>query len=263
MRSFDRATVLGLVIGLAFIGGAVYFGPTRSAFFDLPSIAIVLGGTLATTLIRFPLPIIATTLPVVRQAFMEKLESPVALVQTLSKLADLVRRESLLALEKQKIEDRFLKRAVDLCLEGAAPDVIESTLRSELASVLERHERGQRIFRGMGQSAPAFGMIGTLIGLVQMLTLMDDPSKIGGSMAIAILTTFYGALLAYLVFNPIADKLGERSRQELKNNEIVLYGILSIMAGHHPRMVERRLHVMLEPVAVRKLTSVRPLRRAA
>ena len=259
----DRATILGILIGVLFIGGAVWLGPTRRAFLDLPSLAIVLGGTLATTLIRFPLSVLATTLPVVRQAFLERIIAPAELVRSLSKLAEIVRKDSLLAMERHPVSDHFLQRAVGLCLEGAPPDVIESTLRSEVASVIERHDRGQRIFRGMGQSAPAFGMIGTLIGLVQMLTLMDDPSKIGGSMAVAILTTFYGATLAYLVFNPIADKLAERSRQELLNKELVVFGILSIMAGHHPRMVERRLHVMLEPSVVRRLESRDRLRRAA
>lgn len=263
MTSIDRSTVLGFLIGVLFVGGAIYLGPTRAAFWDLPSVLIVFGGTAATTLVKFPAETLATTAAVVRQAFLDRMPSPSELVQTLSRLADLVRRDSLLAMEREKIQDPFLQRAVNLCLEGAAPDVIESTLRSETVMLVERHERGQRIFRGMGQSAPAFGMIGTLIGLVQMLTLMDDPSKIGGSMAVAILTTFYGAFFAYMVFNPIADKLSERSRQEQLNKEIVIQGILSIMAGHHPRMVERRLHVLLEPALARRLEVTMRGRRAA
>lgn len=243
----DRATIVGIVIGFLLVSAAIWLGPTRTAFWDVPSLLIVLGGTAATTLIKFPLRVVLSSMRVARNAFVEHGPSPTELVQAIVRLADVVRRDSLLAMERVPVSDRFLKRAVDICLDGVPPEMLESVLRSEVASVVERHERGHRLFRGMGQSAPAFGMIGTLIGLVQMLTQMDDPSKIGSSMAVAILTTFYGAFLAYMLFNPIADKLAERTRLELVNREIVVQGLLSILAGHHPRMVERRLFGLLEP----------------
>lgn len=256
---FDRSTIVGLIVGVAVIAWAIILGPTESAFVDLPSMMIVFGGTIATTLIKFPLRTVLSTFQVARHAFVEKIPPPVQLVQALSRLAEAVRRDSLLAMEKVPVQDPFLRRAIDLCMEGTAPEAIEGALRVEVAAVLERHERGQRIFKGMGQSAPAFGMIGTLIGLVQMLRNMDDPSKIGPSMAVAVLTTFYGAVTAYLIFNPIADKLLERSRAEMLNREIVIQGILGILSGHHPRMVERRLHGLLEPAALPGMT----VRRAA
>jgi chemotaxis protein MotA len=184
---------------------------------------------------------------VIKQAFLNRSGSPVELAHTLVRMADLVRRDSLLALEREPARDPFLRRGVELCVDGVDPGTIETVLRTESASISERHERGQRILRSMGSSAPSFGMIGTLIGLVQMLTRLDDPSKIGGAMALAMLTTLYGALLAYLIFLPLADKLAERSRQELLNREIVVHGLMGILSGYHPRVVEGRLLGLLEP----------------
>jgi chemotaxis protein MotA len=243
----DRSTVLGIALGVLLIGGAVILGPAARSFWSFSSVLIVGGGVIATTFIRFPAPVVLGSVRVIGRAFADRMESPVDLVHDLVRLAYTVRKESLLAMEREVVRDRFLRRGVELCADGIDPATIESVLRSEGASILERHERGQRILRGMGNSSPAFGMIGTLIGLVQMLSMMDDPSKIGGSMAVAMLTTFYGALLAYLVFLPLADKLGERARQEVINREIIIQGLVSILAGTHPRLVERRLLGLLDP----------------
>jgi len=259
----DRSTIVGILLGVALIGVAIVLGPTPLSFLDAPSALIVLGGTIATTLIKFPASTCLSALKVARHAFVTQPASPTLLVRSIGQLAEAVRRDSLLALERAKVTDPFLKRATDLCLDGVAPDLLESMLRCEVGQSLERHDRGQRIFRGMGASAPAFGMIGTLIGLVQMLTQMDDPSKIGGSMATAILTTFYGAVLSYMLFNPIADKLSERSREELLAREIVIQGILSILAGHHPRMLERRLLGLLDPTTRQAGAALMARRRAA
>lgn len=243
----DRSTVLGIGLGLLLIGGAVLMGPSAAVFWNFPSVLIVGGGIIATTFIRFPAPVVLGSARVISQAFLDRVVSPVDLVRDVVRLAYTVRKDSLLAMEREIVQDRFLRRGVDLCVDGIDPAIIESVLRSEGVSILERHERGQRILRGMGNSAPAFGMIGTLIGLVQMLTMMDDPSKIGGSMAVAMLTTFYGAFLAYLIFLPLADKLAERAREEVVRREIVIQGLASILAGAHPRLVERRLLGLLEP----------------
>jgi chemotaxis protein MotA len=243
----DRSTVLGITLGVLLIGGAVFVGPSAATFWNLPSVLIVGGGVIATTFIRFPAPVVLGSARVIGRAFTDRMQSPVDLVHDLVRLSYTVRKDSLLAMEREVVRDRFLRRGTELCVDGIDPAIIESVLRSEGASILERHERGQRILRGMGNSSPAFGMIGTLIGLVQMLSMMDDPSKIGGSMAVAMLTTFYGALLAYLVFLPLADKLGERARQEVINREIIIQGLVSILAGTHPRLVERRLLGLLDP----------------
>jgi chemotaxis protein MotA len=243
----DRSTVLGIVLGLLLIGGAVLMGPSSAIFWNFPSVLIVGGGIIATTFIRFPAPVVLGSARVISQAFLDRVVSPVDLVRDVVRLAYAVRKDSLLSMEREIVHDRFLRRGVELCVDGIDPVIVESVLRSEGASILERHERGQRILRGMGNSAPAFGMIGTLIGLVQMLTMMEDPSKIGGSMAVAMLTTFYGAFLAYLIFLPLADKLAERAREEVVRREIVIQGLASILAGAHPRLVERRLLGLLEP----------------
>lgn len=241
----DRGTIVGLVLGVAFVTLAIVLGHSPLAFWNLPSFLIVIGGTFATTLMKFPLTNFFGMFDVLRQAFLSRAESPEDLVPVIGALAKDVRKESLLAMEKTRVLDPFLRRAVSLAVDGTEPAVIESMLRAEAAAEAERHERGERIFRSMGQAAPAFGMIGTLIGLVQMLSEMDDPSKIGGAMAVAILTTFYGAFLSYVVFLPIADKLAERNRAEMMSREIATQGLLAILAGHHPRLVERRLYGLL------------------
>jgi chemotaxis protein MotA len=254
----DRSTVIGIILGLVLIGGAVAMGPSTAIFWNFPSFLIVGGGIMATTFIRFPASVVLGSARVISQAFVDRLISPVDLVRDIVRLAYAVRKDSLLAMEKEIVRDRFLRHGVELCVDGIDPAVVESALRAEGASILDRHERGQRILRGMGASAPAFGMIGTLIGLVQMLTMMDDPSKIGGSMAVAMLTTFYGAFLAYLIFLPLADKLAERAREELVRREIVILGLSSILAGAHPRLVERRLLGLLEPELQPAARSRRP-----
>lgn len=241
----DRGTLVGLILGIAFVSAAIALGHSPLAFWNLPSLLIVVGGTFATTLMKFPVTNFLGTLDAVAQAFRARKERPEDLVPVLGALAKDVRRESLLAMEKSRVTDPFLRRAVALAVDGAEPSVIESILRAETAAEAERHERGERILRSMGHTAPAFGMIGTLIGLVQMLSEMDDPSQIGDAMAVAILTTFYGAFLAYVIFLPIADKLAERSRAELMSREIATQGVLSILAGHHPSLVERRLYGLL------------------
>lgn len=243
----DRSTVIGIGLGLLFIGGAVLLGPASHAFWSLQSMVIVLGGVIAATLIRFPAAVVLGSLRILRQAFLHPAHLPSDLARDMVRLSYVVRRDNLLSMERERVDDVFLRRGIELCVDGMEPATVEVVLRTEGAAILERHQRGQRMLRGMGASAPAFGMIGTLIGLVQMLTLMDDPSKIGASMAVAILTTFYGALLAYLVFLPLADKLSERARLEAVNREIVIQGLLGILAGYHPRLVERRLLSLLEP----------------
>jgi chemotaxis protein MotA len=245
------------------ISTAVFLGPTAAAFWNLPAVLIVVGGVLATTLIRFPAPVVLGIVRVIRQAFVDRLPSPVELVRQLVRLSALVREESLLVMEREPVEDHFLRRGIELCVDGVDPATVESLLRTEVATVVERHERGQRILRGMGASSPAFGMIGTLIGLVQMLNGLSDPTKIGRSMAVAMLTTFYGAFFAYLLFLPLADKLGERSRQEIINREIVIQGLMGILAGYHPRMVERRLLGLLEPGNAVPLRRISVRRRPA
>ncbi len=256
----ERSVAAGIVLGILIIGVAIFLGPSKAAFWNFPALLIIGGGIFASTLIRFPFRVIVETGQVTRSALAGQPASPLSLVYRLSDLALLVRRESLLAMEKAPVSDPFLRRGIELCVDGLDPATIDSVLRSEVATALESLDRGQRLLRTIGTSCPAFGMIGTLIGLVQMLTRIDDPSRIGGAMAVALLTTFYGAFLAYLLFLPLADRLAERGRREIVNREIVIQGLLAILAGHHPRLVERRLLGLIESAAGER---PRPRRRRA
>jgi len=243
----DLATIIGMVTGLLCVVSAVFMGPAPVAFLNIPSVLIVIGGTIAATFIRFPMGIVFSTMKVVRNAFVAKLSPISTLIEEIVGLAEKSRRDSLLSLESVPVSDSFLKKGVQLCVDGTEPEVVRSTLRTELEALIERHKRGQRIFRGMGASAPAFGMIGTLIGLVNMLVKMDDPSAIGPQMAVALLTTFYGALIANLVCIPVADKLAERSAVEMQSKEIVIQGIMGILAANHPGILRERLLSFIEP----------------
>ncbi|MBD3336460.1 MAG: hypothetical protein GF355_13185 [Candidatus Eisenbacteria bacterium] len=263
----DIATVVGIILGVILIGAAIAIGPSPVAFINVPSMLIVIGGTLAATLIRFPLPTVLATASVARNAFLHKSHTPDGLIKTIVSLAEKARRESFLALEDVQVDDPFLARGIQFCVDGTEPDVVASLMTTEMNQVVERHRRGQKIFKGLGAAAPAFGMIGTLIGLVQMLVQMDDPSKIGPAMAVAILTTFYGAFMANLFFLPMADKLSARSEEELLNRQIIIDGIQAILAGHHPRVIEAGLLGYMDPKsreeASRSDNSQRELSQAA
>jgi len=243
----DIATVVGIVLGFAFIITAMMLGSGLGAFFDITSVLIVLGGTVATTLIRFPLPTVAGIGKVIQNAFFDKVTRPEDMVKRIIELAELARRESVLALDNVDIDDPFLKKGIQLAGGGTDPPLIKAILNTELLAIQARHKTGQNIFAGMGDSAPAFGMIGTLVGLVQMLLAMDDPAAIGPSMAIALLTTMYGAIVANVVCIPIADKLKLRSEAEKVIKEITVAGIEGIMAGTHPRVIEEKLVTYLSP----------------
>jgi chemotaxis protein MotA len=237
----DLATVIGIVLGLVLIGGSIAIGPSPVAFINPAALLIVFGGTLAATLIRFPLSTVLATVNVTRNAFFTKVLDPSRLITTVVSLAERARRESFLALEGVDVEDPFLARGIQFCVDGTEPGTVASLMTTEMNRVVERHKRGQRILKGMGGSAPAFGMIGTLIGLVQMLVEMNDPSAIGPAMAVAILTTLYGAFLANLILLPLADKLSERTHEEMLNRQIVVHGVQAILSGQHPRVIEAGL----------------------
>ena len=168
-------------------------------------------------------------------------------ITRLVELATLMRKDGALALENEEIDDAFLAKGVRLAVDGLAPDEVHGALMSEMRSLKERHRQGHRIFRFMGSTAPAMGMVGTLIGLVQMLQTMDDPASIGPSMAVALLTTLYGAIFAFLVFIPIADKLECRTKDEARNMSVVIMGVDSLLKGENPRFMRDKLDSFLEP----------------
>jgi chemotaxis protein MotA len=243
----DLSTIIGLLLGTLLVVAAIATGQNPMLFLDGPAALIVLGGTLGVTFIRNPLERVFGTLGIVRKAFFTKLPQPDALIENIVDLARTARRESLLALEKEPIRDPVLASAVQLAVDGMEPGSIRVVLETEIAALVRRHRSGQELLDGIATSAPAFGLIGTLIGLAQMLSTLDDPAKVGPGMAIALMTTLYGALLANLVALPLADKLKHRSREEVTVRTIVMEGMLSIADGDHPAAVQQRLAAHLAP----------------
>jgi chemotaxis protein MotA len=181
------------------------------------------------------------------KAFFAKTSPPEAIIQELVSLSHIARKEGLLKLEKQPVDDPFLKKAIMYCVDGHEPEFIQEVLDKEIELTIERHGQGRGIFTAVGDAAPAFGMIGTLIGLVGMLGNMKDPNSIGPAMAVALLTTLYGAIMANLVALPIADKLKRRSQEEELNKRLVVEGVLGLQKGLNPRVLEELLSTFLPP----------------
>ena len=245
----DIATVVGIVAGFGLIVVSILMGGVPGIFVNIPSIIIVFGGTLASTLINYPLREVLGVLGPIRNAFFHEERDPADLIKKLVEFATIARKEGILALENHAGDagDEFLQKSIQLAIDGTAPELIKDILTTEVAFMEDRHASGQAILSAMGGAAPAFGMIGTLIGLVQMLATMDDPSTIGAGMAVAILTTLYGAILANVVFLPTAGKLKVRTASEMLICEITIEGILSIQSGDNPRVVEQKLKAFISP----------------
>jgi chemotaxis protein MotA len=249
----DIATIVGIVCAFALVFSAIMLGGDIILFFDVPSLMIVLGGTFGATLINYPLPDILRVLKVVRNAFFHRANTVRGLISSFVALAGIARREGILALENKlgDMKDEFMKKGIQLSVDGLEPNSIREILGTEIVSIQERHKLGSEIFTTLGTFAPALGMIGTLIGLVQMLKTMDDPSSIGPSMAIALLTTFYGAIMANLFCLPVAGKLKTRSNQEVMMKELMTEGIIAIAKGDNPRIIEQKLNAYL-PLELRE-----------
>ncbi len=245
----DIATLLGIVVCFGLMVTAMLLGGSIAAFIDVPSMMITIGGTLGATFTSYPLKDVLGVINVVKNTFLFKPQDPVAVIQQLVQFAQIARKEGILALENEieKIDDPFFKKAIQLAVDGTEPEVMRDILETEIAFVEERHKNGAAMMEFMATLAPAFGMIGTLIGLVQMLRTMNDPSTIGPAMAVALITTFYGAVMANVLFTPFANKLKVRSSEEILVKDIILAGILSIQAGDNPRILEQKLHAYIPP----------------
>ena len=247
----DITTFIGIVLGFVLVGGAIAMGTGAAGFLNFPAMLITMGGTVAATLIAFSLREIRSVIAVTRKAFFHRRDNIPGIIKTMLRFALKARREGILALESEMetVRDPFIVKSLQLAIDGTSPEIMEGVLRTEVRRIEERHALGQRLHRTMGLFAPAFGMIGTLIGLVKMLQSMNDPSTLGPGMAVALITTFYGALAANLVFLPIAAKLKMRSEQEVLVKEVIIAGILSIQSGDNPRIVEQKLQVYVSPRA--------------
>jgi len=247
----DIATIIGLVAGclLLLIGSADGNFSNLAGFFNVSSIFITVGGSFAAMMVNFPLAQFSKALKSIHWAFFTKDYSQQQIINTLVGYAEKARREGLLALEDEAASssDEFLKKGIQLVVDGTDPELVKSILEIEIGFLEHRHRENRSFFEAWGALSPSFGLIGTVIGLIQMLRNLDDPSSIGPAMAVALLTTLYGAVMAYLVFNPIAAKLGIRSEEEILIRQVMVEGILSVQAGENPRIVEEKLKSFLPP----------------
>ncbi len=246
----DIATIIGLVLGFGLILASIAMGGSGlGPFIDVPSGMIVFGGALAASLINFPLKSVIGAFGVVMKCFLFKLPNSMETIQQFKSFAEIVRKDGLLALEDKaaEINDDFMRRGVESLISGVSGDEITQTLETELTYIEQRHVSGKKIIDSCGAAAPAFGMIGTLIGLVQMLRALDDPSKIGGGMATALLTTLYGALVANVICIPLAGKLEARNQEETMVRELMIRGVVLLGEGATPRAVEEQLLTYLSP----------------
>ncbi len=246
----DIATAIGVIGALALIGVSIIVGGgSFAAFFDAPSVMVVFGGAIASALISFPLPNFLGMFGVALKVLFWKVDSINNIIKQLVSLAEVARKDGLLALESKvaEIENPFIVLGVQMAVDGTRPEVMEDILRTELDAVATRHRDGKALFDCMGRFAPAFGMIGTLMGLVIMLGDMSDPSKIGAGMAVALLTTLYGAIASNVFFLPFAEKLGYTNKQELLAMEIVVRGVMAIQAGENPRVIQQKLNTFVPP----------------
>ena len=243
----DIGTIIGLLMafGLIILG----MGSFVSAFVDFPSLLIVLGGTLGAIFVFFPMENLMGLGGVIRNVFFAKPAQSSTLIATIIDFAGRARREGILSLQNagNETDDTFFVKGINLVVDGIEESVIEEILTTEIDFLEDRHKKGADMLATMGALSPAFGMIGTLIGLVIMLQNLEDTSAIGPAMAIALITTFYGAVLANVVFIPFSGKLRQRSAQEMLLKRLTLEGVLAISSGNNPRVVEQKLNSYLAP----------------
>ena len=245
----DIGTIIGLLLGSGMLLWAIMGKGPLEPFMDGGSVMIVLGGAVSASLISFPLRNLLGMAKVVKNAFFAKKSDPGALITDMVNFAEIARRDGILSLENalKDIKDPFIVSGIQMAVDGTDPELIDQIMQSELEALEDRHADGKALFDNIGRFAPAFGMIGTLIGLVIMLGNMDDPSSIGPAMAVALLTTLYGAVIANLVALPIAEKLALRSRDEVMLKSIIIRGVMAIQSGDNPRIVEQKLKTFLPP----------------
>ena len=256
----DIATIIGLISATGLIVAAILQGGDLATFINIPGLLIVVGGTFAACFVKFSVKDVINSFQVVMKAFILKMEPADEVIEKMIYFARIAKKDGLIALEAAKKErlgsgkdkkggDEFTGKALDYLADGYDEQLIEDLLNKDIRVTAQRHTIGQNVFKGMGAAAPAFGMIGTLIGLVQMLANMSNPSSIGPAMAVALLTTLYGALIANVACLPLADKLVLRSQQEFETRHIILDAVIGINRGISPVVLEQSLSIYLAPKA--------------
>ncbi|WP_018691050.1 flagellar motor protein PomA [Algicola sagamiensis] len=234
----DIATLVGILGAIGFVLMAMVLGGELGMFVDVPSVLIVFCGSLFVVLSMYNMGQFFGAGKIAGKAFFFKIESPEELIEKSVELADAARKGGFLALEEAEISNGFMQKGVDMLVDGHDAEVVRATLQKDINQTTERHEMGIGIFKSLGDVAPAMGMIGTLIGLVAMLSNMDDPKAIGPAMAVALLTTLYGAFLANVIAIPVSNKLALRMAEEKLNQSLILDAILGIQDGQNPRVIE-------------------------
>ena len=247
----DIASVVGMLLACSLLVIAIAIAPGASfgAFIDYPSIMIVCGGSCAAILICFPLKSVLGIGKVIKNVFLNTQEDIAELIEQLVSLAETARRDGLLALEGrvEEITNSFIVLGIQMAVDGTRPEIIEDIMRTEMDAVATRHRSGKSILDQGGRFAPAFGMIGTLMGLIIMLGQLDDPEALGPGMAVALITTLYGAIMSNIFFLPSAEKLSFINKNELLSMEIVVRGIMGIQSGENPRVIEQKLMTFVPP----------------
>ena len=245
----DIATVIGLILGVIVVIGAVVLGGSPGMFIEPVSVVVVIIGTISAVFTSFPLRRILGLVPVLLKTLDDKTPDLNGLITQLVGFAEIARRDGILSLENhmEHMNDPFIVQGVQMAVDGTDPELIEQIMEADLENLMDRHATSKKILDAAGRFAPAFGMIGTLIGLVSMLGDMEDPSGIGAGMAVALLTTLYGAIMANVVFLPLADKLSLKSEEEVLVKSVIIRGVMSIQAGDNPRVVEQKLRTFLPP----------------
>lgn len=245
----DISTIAGIVIAFGLMLWAIMMGGPLSIFVDVPSLVLVFGGTLGTVFVHYPFGDVAGAIAVAKKTLLHKETSINSLIVQLMDFANKARKEGILSLQgmMDQITDEFLLKAMQMAVDGQEPDTLRRMLNTDISFTQERHSKGAAIFTSLAAYAPAMGMIGTLVGLVQMLQNMSDPSSIGPAMAVALLTTFYGAVVANVLCTPMAGKLKNRSASEVLLKTIIVEGMQSILAGENPRVMEQKLHSFIAP----------------
>ncbi len=245
----DLGTVFGLIGTWALILWAMMAGGGLGIFIDVPSLIMVVGGSMTVIFLCFPPAYVKNMTKTLKKGFVHKADPVQKLIQDMVSYAEIARRDGILSLENvtKDLDDEFIVNGIQMAVDGTDPELIEQIMNNDLENLIERHGVSKAVLDAVGKYAPAFGMIGTLVGLVIMLQNMDDPSKIGPGMAVALLTTMYGAIIANAFALPLADRLSRRSGEEVLLKTIIIKGVMAIQSGDNPRIVEQKLKTFLPP----------------
>ncbi|MCH8019198.1 motility protein A [candidate division KSB1 bacterium] len=254
----DKGTLIGISAGLGLVIVSMLMGGGVAAFIDIPSLLIVLGGTIAATLVNFPMEDVIGVMKVTQKVIKEEIMPSSKYIDQIVDISKKARTNGLLAIEEDlnNVDEDFMRVTLQHVVNGTENEDLGKLMDAELALMTQRHKIGQKMYSAMGTYAPAFGMIGTLIGLIQMLQNLEDPAAVGPGMALAMITTFYGALFANLFFLPMAGKLKQRSEQEIQFKEMLLMGVMAIQAEESPRVIQSKLVTYLTPAERKTMASV-------